>query len=353
MTTPKVSFLDIAQTLAAYLAIPALVVYPFGFAALFLQFMRYFGLDVYTAWYAASLVNRMVVLGLGATILLVALLGSVLLSGKVSQILLRHENRASSHLRVRRRMLSVKVAFVSLIALILYVLYSRLLAAGRLYGRAIFGREPTECRLEALRHQLDLWPDSLIPAGIFVAGGLWGGWLIYKSYQKYRHSRSANMGQYSVADYSLRPGFFSRGITQGWILSGLTVAYLSGIVASLVLTWFTPGFVPFATYGETVEYPGKEPTTDRFLSHAEGHWYFLHRIEPEGGEREYRILALREGTVTYVRIQPQPAWATRVAPFVPWSWSAPSSPAHILDWNLCEKPLQPYLPQNAPEVPST
>jgi len=45
MTTPRVSFLAIAQTLAGYLALPAVLLYPFGFVALFAQFTRYFGLD--------------------------------------------------------------------------------------------------------------------------------------------------------------------------------------------------------------------------------------------------------------------------------------------------------------------
>src|SRR5215217_38227 len=91
MSTPRISFLDIAQTLAAYLAAPAVLVYPFGFLALFVQFTNYFGLEAYTAWYAVSLVNKIIVIGQGATILLVALLGSVLLAGFVSRILLWRE----------------------------------------------------------------------------------------------------------------------------------------------------------------------------------------------------------------------------------------------------------------------
>src|SRR3712207_2457403 len=96
MTTPQVSFRDLAQTLAAYLALPVVLLYPFGFVALFAQFTNYFDLDFYTAWYAASLVNRVVVIGQGATILAAALIGSILLSGIVGQFFLQHDNGGGS-----------------------------------------------------------------------------------------------------------------------------------------------------------------------------------------------------------------------------------------------------------------
>ena len=81
--TTRLIFFEVVQTLGAYLAVPAVLLYPVGFLALFLQFVEYFDMEFYTAWYAASLADRMVVIGLGATILVVALLGSVLLSWKV------------------------------------------------------------------------------------------------------------------------------------------------------------------------------------------------------------------------------------------------------------------------------
>jgi hypothetical protein len=46
---PSFSFLNLAQTLAAYLALPVVLLYPFGFVALFAQFTNYFRLDFYTA----------------------------------------------------------------------------------------------------------------------------------------------------------------------------------------------------------------------------------------------------------------------------------------------------------------
>ena len=131
----------------------------------------------------------MVVIGEGATILLAALIGGVLLSGMVCQILLRHENTrryedsANTSRFVRRREFGAKLAFVFVLTLVLYVLYSRMLSAGRLYGPALFGRRPTECLEQALRHQLNLWPDCLIPALIFVAGVVGGGGWVYRCYQ--------------------------------------------------------------------------------------------------------------------------------------------------------------------------
>jgi hypothetical protein len=46
----RVNLLGVAQTFAAYLALPAVLLYPFGFVALFAQFTNYFRLDFYTAW---------------------------------------------------------------------------------------------------------------------------------------------------------------------------------------------------------------------------------------------------------------------------------------------------------------
>lgn len=323
MTAPRVSFLAIAQTLAAYLAIPVVLLYPFGFVALFAQFTNYFRLDFYTAWYAASLVNRVVVLGQGATILAAALIGSVLLSGLVAQILLRHDNSGVSSRFVRGRMLGAKLAFVSVLTVLLYVLYSRQLAAGRVFGQAIFGSKPTECQEEALRHQLNLWPDSLVAAFIFVAGGLWGGWLMYRAYRRYRQSVSVNEGRGPVVDHRVRGTlrFLVRGITQGWIVPGLVAAYTFGIAASLTLAWYMPAFMPLLTYGATPEFQGsEEPSHNRLLSHADGSWHFLHRKKLEVG-REYRIVSFADGEAKFVRVRPHRETAFRVAPF-PWSEDA-------------------------------
>ena len=318
----RVNLLGVAQTFAAYLALPAVLLYPFGFVALFAQFVNYFGLDFYTAWYAASLVSRIVVLGQGASILAAALIGSVLVSGIVAQLFLRHDTGGVSRGFARGGRLSAKLAFVSIAVILLYVLYSRVIAAGR-FSPAILGSKPTECLEEALRHQLNLWPDSLVCASIFVTGCLWGGWLMYRSYARYRQSVSVNEGHGPVVDQRARGilRFLVRGITQGWILSGLGAAYAFGLFASLMLAWYTPAFMPLLTYGATVEYQGKqEPNVNRLLSHAEGSWNFLHRKKIEGG-REYRIVSLTEGETRFVRVRPHEERAFRVAPF-PWSEDA-------------------------------
>jgi hypothetical protein len=96
MTVSRMSVLDIAQAIAAYLAVPAILLYPFGLFALFMQFIGYFDFEFQTAWYAASLADRTVVIGLGVTILIVPLIGSVLLTWAVSQILCRHGDHEGS-----------------------------------------------------------------------------------------------------------------------------------------------------------------------------------------------------------------------------------------------------------------
>lgn len=323
MTAPRVSFLDIAQTLAAYLALPVVLLYPFGFVALFAQFTNYFRLDFYTAWYAASLVNRVIVLGQGAAILAAALIGSVLLCGIVAQMFLWHDYSGVSSRFVHGRRLGAKLAFVFVLTLLLYVSYNRLVIAGRIFGPVIFGSKPTECQEEALRHQLNLWPDSLVPAFIFAAGGLWGGWLMYGAYRRCRQSVSVNEGLGPVVDHRLRGTLrlLVRGITQGWILPGLMAAYAFGIAASLMFAWYTPAFTPLLTYGDTPEHQGtQEPSHNRLLSHADGSWHFLHRKKIEG-EREYRVVSLADGEAKFVRVRPHQETAFRVAPF-PWSKDA-------------------------------
>lgn len=354
MTISRMSFPEIVQTLAAYVAIPVALVYPFGFFALFVQFTKYFRLDFYTAWYAASLVNRMVAIGQGVTILVLALVVSVLLSAKIAQILLKHKKLTGPsrlkrsrlkrisvrkhglraklkavlerHRFVRRVWLGVKLTSLLLSVLILYIVYSRILAGGRVSGFVIRGRASTECNVdEVSRHQLNLWPDSLVPALIFAVGCSVGGWLIYTSYRSYRASLSANQRRSPSEDYRLRPRFFSRGATERWILSGLVTAYAASVIASVTLAAYTPAFVPFVTRGDTVEFgKGKEPTDNRFLSHTEGQWYILHRIDDES-PREYRIVSLEQGRVDHMRVSPNPPLASRVSP-LPWGLAWPPSP---------------------------
>ena len=348
-----------AQTLAAYVAIPVALVYPFGFFALFVQFTHYFNLDFYTAWYAASLVNRIVSIGQGVNILALALVISVLLAAKIAQILLKHEKSTGvsvvgrrilrvrkptlgDKLRrfVRRHMRGVKLTTLLMGALILYIFYSRIVAGGRLDLFVLRGRKSTECVAGKIWwHQLQLWPDSIIPALLFLAGCAMGGRVIYRSYRSYRRS-------HPTEDYRLRPGTFVRGVTDGWMRSGLAFAYGGSVVASIVLAWFTPAFIPFVTYGDTIEYHGgKEPTENVFLSHFEGQWYFLHRIEPDNVDNpatwvkpEHRIVSLAEGQVDHVRVRPNPPRASRVAP-LPWGLAEPPlRPGKDLSKNHCEFP---------------
>ena len=45
-----------------------------------------------------------------------------------------------------------------------------------------------------------------------------------------------------------RVRFFVSGVTQRWILPGLTVAYIFGVAASLWLAWDTPAFMPYVNF---------------------------------------------------------------------------------------------------------
>jgi hypothetical protein len=212
---------------------------------------------------------------------------------------------------------------ISLLIFMFYIAYRRIVAGGRPSLFTLRGRLSTECPQDKVAwHQLQLWPDSLVPASIFLAGCLWGGWLIYRSYQDYRRRTYADrLLPYPAAERHLGNAIFA-GVTEGWILSGLAIAYTFSVFASIVLAWNTPAFVPFMTYGDTVEHHGKpKPTENAFLSHSEGQWYFLHRIEKDNDENprtwtppDFTIVSLREGEAKHVRVRPNPPKASRVAP---------------------------------------
>ena len=320
MVDQRTTLVEAAQTLAAYVAVPVALVYPFGFFALFVQFAKYFFLDLHTAWYAASLTNRVLAIGQGTIILVLALVASVVLSAMFAQVLLNYnlgEGRSNS----RRRGVLCAIG-LSLLTLTLYIAFSRVLAGGRPSLFALRGRESTECyEAQARWHQLNLWPDSLLPASIFLAGCLIGGWFIYKSYRNFLGTEE-NKGRHLSQDFRLRPGFFGRGVTEGWIRSGLTIAYAFSVIASVFLAAYTPAYLPFMTYGGTVEYRGaKEPTDKAFLSYAEGHWYFLHRLENDNDDNigpwirpDFKIVSLAQDKADHVRVRPNPPRASRVAP---------------------------------------
>ena len=349
METQRIGFLDVVQTLAVFLAVPVALLYPVGFFALFAQFVNYFFMDLYTAWYAASLVNRMVAIEQGFTILALALVASVILSAIIARRFLAHdksivtsgdESRSSppdlptvpAKLKAaftlsgfeRRGALYAELIVISLLILFLYSVYSRIVAAGRLSLFAFRGRLSTECNPDKVTwHQVELWPDALVPALIFLVGCVWGGWLIYSSYQAYRWRIYANRHRSPPAERRLGNSIFE-GVTEGWILSGLAIAYMFSVIASIALAWNTPAFMPFMTYGDTVEHHGEpKPTENAFLSLTEGQWYFVHRIETDTDKNpktwkppDFTIVSLAEREVKHVRVRPNPPNASRVAPLL-------------------------------------
>ena len=335
METQRISFLDVVQTLAAFVALPVALLYPVGFFALFAQFVNYYFMDLYTAWYAASLVNRMVAIEQGVTILALALLASVILTVIIARRFLAHdksivpsEDESNESRFERRGALYAELIGISLVILVLYSAYSRIVAGG---GRlswfglwfALRGRLSTECNeVKIARHQVELWPDALVPASIFLVGCLWGGWLVYSRYQAYRRRTYTDRDRYP-ADRRLHNAIVG-GVTEGWILSGLAIAYMFSVFASIVLAWYTPAFMPYMTYGDTVEHRGEpKPTVNTFLSHTEGQWYFLHRIEKDTDDNpktwklpDYTIVSIAEREVKHVRVRPNPPMASRAAPLL-------------------------------------
>src|SRR5215210_535071 len=152
MEAQRNSFLDVVQTLAAFVAGPVALLYPVGFFALFAQFVNYFFFDLYTAWYAASLVNRMIAIEQGFTIFALALVASVILSATIAWIFGTHHMSSTpterANLRAaftlsgfeRRPALCAKLIGISLAILIFYSVYSRMVAGGRLSWFALRGR---------------------------------------------------------------------------------------------------------------------------------------------------------------------------------------------------------------------
>jgi hypothetical protein len=290
----------------------------------------------------------MVAIEQGVTIFALALVASVILSVIIARILHAHlksrvpsgdEWRSSlpelptvrANLKAaltlsgfeRRGALYVKLVGFSLFILILYSVYSRVVAGGRVSWFALRGRLSTECNADKVEwHQLELWPDALVPASIYLVGCLWGGWLIYSSYQAYLRRTDTNRLLYP-ADRRLDNSIFA-GVTEGWILSGLAIAYMFSVVASIVLALNTPAFMPYMTYGPTVKHRGEpKPTVNVFLSHSESQWYFLHRIQKDTDDDpktwirpDFTIVSLAERKVKYVRVRPNPPKASRVAPLL-------------------------------------
>jgi len=84
-TTSARSFKGLAESLTIFIAIPALTLYPLGFVSLWIQMMSApffpYGLDREMAWYAASLVDRIVVIGTGVHVLFLSLAATGLVGG--------------------------------------------------------------------------------------------------------------------------------------------------------------------------------------------------------------------------------------------------------------------------------
>jgi hypothetical protein len=129
---PKITFWDIVQTLGAFVAVPVALLYPVGFVALFVQFVNYYFMDLYTAWYAASLVNRMIATEQGVTIFALALVASVLLSAWIASILYVHPKSSTPPVHANTIRANVIAAFT----------LSGFIRKSRLYAKLIVGISP-------------------------------------------------------------------------------------------------------------------------------------------------------------------------------------------------------------------
>jgi hypothetical protein len=73
-----------------------------------------------------------------------------------------------------------------------------------------------------------------------------------------------------------------------------------------------PAFMPFITYGNSVEAVEKwETASDILLSYTEGRWYIFRRTADQEGEHFYVILVLRE-EARFLRVRDQAAAASSV-----------------------------------------
>lgn len=336
---------EAAQTFTAYLAIPVALFYPAGFLALWLQFSNYYDFTLGTAWQAVSLVDRTAVVGQGAAILTVALITSVVFSWLVGRILLWTEVPARI-VSTRDKILRFAALLgLSLSAGVFFILYSRVLHSGYLSVQTtspnigvdfalLRNRDCSRWVINYLEQKdnLDYWPDTVLPALLFITGGLVGGYLMYRSYRRFHDNLRAE-----VRTEELRPKielysvlyqpsrfftFFREGVVDGWIYSGLVATYLLSVTSVVVLAFFLQVTLPYMWYTTTVAVDqgsmrqGTESGegAGRLLSHSNGYWYVISqpvcrsasgKPYKKQGERQYHyrsIMAIPDRNAVDVEI---------------------------------------------------
>jgi len=246
-------------------------------------------------------------MGRGIWILAIALLGAVLFSWLVGRILLWSEEPAQGasawYEPSRQKVFRLAaLSCASLAAGALFVLYSRMLHNGSLaigqlrrftqYQADLLAKR--ECSDQVIdwvryRHNLDFWPDQMVPSLVFVTGGILGGYLMYRGFV----GRTRSTRPSRELDYRFRFRFFKEGVLRGWIYPGLIASYLVSVLSVLTLAFFLHVSLPFVYWvyvgpaasdelgtesgesiaGGTTSSGKNAGGLARFLSHSEGYWY--------------------------------------------------------------------------------
>jgi hypothetical protein len=317
---------DFAETLAAYIGIPAILLYPVGFLVFVLQISSFYPFDFSTAWYATSLIPATVVTGQGAKYLLVPLLISVIISTLVAHQLVakygkalseafkpkqakeeeasseqrsplrrfitrrRHVSALLTELSVLRRQrlvpgISVIMTLVLIVALLIAPLVGLLVAFAT--GRPGF-----------------LYWGFLVPLG--TVSGLIGAGLIAFSY----YERTGSEGT-EVTSGSARSSvsWLWRGATERWIFKGLLVAYAGSVLSALLI------ILPLDRLGQDPDLPhvkmqvsGHEIEDGVLLSHSDGYWHVIDTLRTDrDASASNQSFVIRSGKdVSDVRIYESP-----------------------------------------------
>jgi hypothetical protein len=131
------------------------------------------------------------------------------------------------------------------------------------------------------------WYKQLLPASIFAAGVLVGGYSIFRNFCKYQNLPRWERKKENY-EYRLRPSFFKDGLLDGWLPFGLFLTYTISVIAVLVLAFFLPVTLPYMWY--SIPASTNNPTTSadnyrqgtptyeeagRLLGHSNGYWYAI------------------------------------------------------------------------------
>ena len=266
------SFLDIGQMLAAYIGIPAILLYPVGFLVFVLQVWNFYPFDFSTAWYAASLIPVTVATGQGVKYLLMPLVISVIVSSVLSSVFARRliveyrkalqegleQNRdaptglvLSTLLRRRRERLMWLLA-IALVVLLLTVALVVFFA------------------LKTGREGILYWA-FFIPLG--AISGLIGSWRISSDYYETLHTADDEQLQGATRSFS----WLLRGVRERWVFRGLLLAYGGSVLSAFFIVFILDALdqdldLPHVT----MDVSGRPTIEDGLLlSHSDGYWHVI------------------------------------------------------------------------------